>query len=112
MYNNHCYVTRSGGVGALPTQSFLLVFLHLGRTLGTVPLALHWATQSHALEVEPLDWTLGVVAPNHLAERHAAACAVSRFVRIDRHLHLRCERHDIDSQSTASVTHSLLVPTE
>jgi hypothetical protein len=74
---------------------FLLVFLHLGGTFGTVPLALHWPVETHALEVEPLDGTLCIVAANHLAKRHSAARAVSGLVRIDRHLHFRTERHAI-----------------
>lgn len=47
---------------------------------GAVPLALGLLRQPHALEVEPLDGALGVVAAHHLPRRRLVADAVRRLV--------------------------------
>uniref|UniRef100_A0A8D9ARJ5 Transmembrane protein n=1 Tax=Cacopsylla melanoneura TaxID=428564 RepID=A0A8D9ARJ5_9HEMI len=69
-------------------DTFLLVsFLFpIASTLRTVPLSFRFGRQRDACKVEPLDWTVRIVAANHLSVRHLLADAVRWFVRIDRHV--------------------------
>ena len=58
-------------VQALTLVSDLLLFLlEHGYTLGAVPLALGLGGEGHAAEMEPLDRTVLVVAPDHFAVGH------------------------------------------
>ena len=51
-------------------QSLPALFLEHGQTLRAIPLALGLVAEVHAPEVEPLDGTILVVAPNHLTVGH------------------------------------------
>lgn len=55
---------------------------HRAATLRTVPLALRRGRYINARIVEPLEWTVFVVAGHHIAVGNLIANAVTRFVRI------------------------------
>ena len=62
------------------------MFLEHRQTLGAVPLALGLGLQSHAGEVEPLDGTVLVVTPDHLAVADLVTQAVHGLVGVNRHV--------------------------
>ena len=57
---------------------------------GAEPFALGFGRESDASEVEPFDGTIHVVAPDHLSVRDLVADAVSRLVRVHRHVENIC----------------------
>ena len=67
-------------------QTLLSLFLKRRRTLRTVPLPLRLGGQVHAAEVEPLDGTVLVVAPDHLAVADLVTQAVHGLVGVNRHV--------------------------
>ena len=75
--------------GAEPFAPDLLLFPVRG-ALGAEPFALGFGRESDASEVEPFDGTIHVVAPDHLSVRDLVADAVSRLVRVHRHVENIC----------------------
>ena len=67
-------------------QTLLSLFLKRWRTLRTVPLPLGLGGQVHAAEVEPLDGTVLVVTPDHLAVADLVTQAVHGLVGVNRHV--------------------------
>ena len=68
-------------------SSFLSSLLLEGwRAAGTVPFALGLGGDVQTPEVEPLDGTVVVVAPDHLAVGHLVAEAVGRLVGVHGHV--------------------------
>ena len=68
------------------THSLSSLLLEGRSTPGTVPLPLGLGGDVQATEVEPLDGTVVVVAPDHLAVGHLVAEAVGRLVGVHRHV--------------------------
>ena len=60
-------------------MDFLFLLFEHGQTLGAVPLALGLGHQAHAAEVEPLDGTIRIVTPNHLAVRNLLENFINRY---------------------------------
>lgn len=68
------------------THSLSSLLLEGWSTPGTVPLPLGLGGDVQAPEVEPLDGTVVVVTPDHLAVGHLVAEAVGRLVGVHRHV--------------------------
>lgn len=67
------------------THSVLLLLSFTG-TLRTEPFPLGLACETNTGEVEPLNWTIGVVAANHLAIGDLVTEAVGGFIGVHRHV--------------------------